>query len=80
MKARLTKWGNSLAVRIPKPIAEEAGLRQGDGLEIVANGHGQVELRARSRRLRLKELVKGINARNLHDATDWGAPAGKEIW
>ena len=44
MKAQMVKWGNSLAVRIPKPIIEEARLKEGDFLEIEA-GEGQIALR-----------------------------------
>jgi antitoxin component of MazEF toxin-antitoxin module len=36
MKAQMVKWGNSLAVRIPKPVAEEAKLKEGDPIEIEA--------------------------------------------
>ena len=48
MKAQMVKWGNSLAVRIPKPVAEEARLKEGDSLEIEAV-EGRVELRRASR-------------------------------
>ena len=34
MQAQVLKWGNSLAVRIPKPIADEAHFQVGDPLEI----------------------------------------------
>ena len=29
MRARVQKWGNSLALRIPKPFAEEVGMAEG---------------------------------------------------
>ena len=45
MKAQMAKWGNSLAVRIPKPILEKARLKEGDFLEIQA-GEGQIVRRA----------------------------------
>ena len=45
MKAQMVKWGNSLAVRIPKPVAEKAKLKEGDSLEIEAAAEGHVELR-----------------------------------
>ena len=38
--AQIVKWGNSLAVRIPKPIAEEAGVREGDPIVIEATVGG----------------------------------------
>ncbi len=45
MKTQMVKWGNSLAVRIPKPVVEEAKLKEGDALEIEAAAEGRVELR-----------------------------------
>ena len=45
MKTHMVKWGNSLAVRIPKPVVEEAKLKEGDALEIEAAAEGRVELR-----------------------------------
>ena len=32
----VSKWGNSLAVRLPKALVEELGLKAGDELEIVS--------------------------------------------
>ena len=32
---RVSKWGNSLAVRLPKAVVDELGLKAGDRLEIV---------------------------------------------
>jgi len=45
MKSRLAKWGNSLAVRIPKAVAEAASLREGDDLEFSVEPGGSVNLR-----------------------------------
>jgi len=44
MRAQMLKWGNSLAVRIPKTIAEEAKLKAGDCLEIEVAAGGTVQL------------------------------------
>ena len=44
MKTQMVKWGNSLAVRIPKPVLVEARMKEGDSLEIAA-AEGRVELR-----------------------------------
>ncbi len=80
MPAQITKWGNSLAVRLPRRVAEEAKLKQGDTLDIVVAGTGKLELRARKVRVTLAALLDRITPENLHDASDWGAPVGKEIW
>jgi antitoxin MazE len=44
MQAQVLKWGNSLAIRIPKPIADDARLQLGDPLEIAVAGDGVVQM------------------------------------
>jgi len=79
MKTLVAKWGNSLAVRLPRAAAEEAKLREGDQVQVVAR-RGRLEVRPVRRKLSLKELVAGITRENRPDATDWGAPVGRETW
>ena len=80
MKAQLTKWGNSLAIRIPKAVAEAAKLRQGDRLELAVAGPGAVEIRSAKQKPTLAQLVKGITPENRHGETDWGKQVGNELW
>lgn len=80
MKSEIKKWGNSLAVRLPKPVAEAAGLTMGDVVELVPRGKGEVEMRRAPKRPSLQELVDQITPENQHPATDWGRPRGREEW
>lgn len=80
MKTQLTKWGNSLGVRIPKHVAEAAKLKAGDELEVVPAGSGRIEVRTANRKPTLREMVRRITPENLHGETDWGPPVGKESW
>jgi antitoxin MazE len=77
-KAQIVKWGNSLAVRIPKAIAEEARLEEGDPIVIEALD-GRVELRPAERIPTLEELVAQITPENRHKEIKWGPAVGKEI-
>ncbi len=77
-KAQVVKWGNSLAVRIPKAVAEQVRLKQGDAIVIEALD-GRVELRPAERVPTLEELVAQITPENRHKELDWGPPVGKEI-
>lgn len=79
MRTRISKWGNSLAVRLPKPFAEELGLLEGAEVEIVVRG-GQLILTAANREYVLEELVDGITKENQHQESDWGRPKGREVW
>jgi antitoxin MazE len=79
MKAQMVRWGNSLAVRIPKPIAEEARLKEGDSLEIEVAAEGRVELRRASRMPTLAQLVSQITPENRYTEISTGAEVGKEV-
>jgi len=77
MKAQMVKWGNSLAVRIPKPVAEEARLKEGDALEIEV-ADGRVELRRVSKVPSLATLVSQITPENRYAEVTTGTEVGKE--
>jgi len=75
--AQIVKWGNSLAVRIPKPVAEAAGVREGDAIVIEAAA-GEISFRRKQRIPTLKELVAQITPENRYSETPTGAARGKE--
>ena len=77
---QVSKWGNSLAVRIPRGIAKEARLAEGDRLTLDLATDGSIVLRSTRRKYELRHLVSRITARNRHSETDWGPPAGRESW
>src|SRR5215471_18670297 len=78
MKAQMVKWGNSLAVRIPKPAAEKARLKEGDILEVEASAEGQIELRRARKIPTLAQLVDQITPQNRYGEISSGAARGKE--
>jgi antitoxin MazE len=80
MKTQIAKWGNSLAVRIPKAAAQAANLKAGDNLDLDVGRAGSLTLRKKKRRPTLKELLRGITPENRHPETDWGERVGNEEW
>lgn len=80
METQLSKWGNSLAVRIPKGVAEKASLREGDRLELSVAEDGAMILRPARTKLRLEDLLPGITPDNRPAETPWGTPEGGEAW
>jgi antitoxin MazE len=84
MKVAFQKWGNSLALRVPKAFADEIGASHGKAAEMtVSNGKLVIEVarsQRRQRRSRLDELVAGITPGNRHEEIDWGPPVGNEVW
>jgi len=59
---QVSKWGNSLAVRLPKTLVEELGLKEGDELEVVASKKGAIEVETREQQRR--RALERMAARN----------------
>jgi antitoxin MazE len=76
--AQIVKWGNSLAIRIPKPVAEQAGVKEGDPIVLEA-ARGQIKLVCREQIPTLKELVARITPENRYVDISAGLERGKEI-
>jgi antitoxin MazE len=59
---QVSKWGNSLAVRLPKALVEELGLKEGDELDVVAARKGTIEVETKEeRRRRAIENLTSLN-------------------
>lgn len=78
MRAQMLKWGNSLAIRIPKPVADTAKLREGDTLEIEAADEGTIRLHRVGRIPTLTQLVSQITPENRYAEISAGPEVGKE--
>ena len=78
MQARMLKWGNSLAVRIPKPIADDAHLQLGDPLEIAVAADGAVEMHRVGEVPTLAQLVAQITPENRYEEISLGVDIGRE--
>ena len=79
MTTQLAKWGNSLALRIPKNIAAEANVEDGDAVDVSVE-NGAIVVRATAASYSIEDLARGITKRNRHVETDWGVPVGNESW
>ena len=79
MKVQMVKWGNSLAIRIPKPVVEKARLKEGDSLEVEAAAEGLVELRRPAKIPTLAQLVSQITTENRYGEISTGGEVGKEV-
>ena len=80
MIIQLRKWGNSLAVRIPRSFAEDAHLTQDSPVDVSLREGAIVLSPVRPRRYRLDDLLRGVNRRNLHAEAGTGKVVGKEVW
>ena len=80
MKIRVQKWGNSLAVRIPKLLADEAGIRNGSIADIRRQDEGLVICPVKEEVYALEVLVNRITEENRHGEIGSGGCAGREAW
>lgn len=79
MRTVLKMWGNSLAIRIPKAVAEDTGLSAGQEVELtVERGRLIVSAVQPEREYSLKGLLCAITEENLHGETDFGASQGRK--
>jgi antitoxin MazE len=80
MQVRVQKWGNSLAVRIPKPLAEDAEVKEGTVLNLAVSEGKVIAVPVRKRKFSLKQMLAQVKRKNLHAEVDSGSPVGREIW
>lgn len=76
---QIARWGNSLGLRLPKALASEARIGEGDTVEVSVKD-GTITVRASPTTYTLQELVGKITPRNRHSETGWGKPTGSEPW
>jgi antitoxin MazE len=80
MKTRVQKWGNSLALRIPKSFAIEVGLQKETAIEISLTDGKLVITPVAKPKLTLKQLLSKVTKENLHHEINTGHAAGNETW
>ena len=80
MQAKIQKWGNSLALRIPKSFALNANLRQNKLVDLSIDKERIIITPIDEKEYSLDELLESVSESNLHGELDTGAPVGKEIW
>jgi antitoxin MazE len=80
METVVSKWGNSLGIRLPKNVVKENRLLEGSVLEIELS-NGVIILKPKKRmRFKLDDLLEGINESNLHGEINTGGSVGNELW
>jgi antitoxin MazE len=80
MLTKVQKWGNSLALRIPKAFALDAQI-DNDSVVEVSLVDGQIVIKpVQSPAWTLEKLLAGVNNDNIHGETDTGEAIGNEVW
>jgi antitoxin MazE len=80
MDATVKKWGNSLAIRLPRAFADELGLTDGTAVDLSLTEDGLLLTPARPAPPRLKDLLSRVTRRNVHAEVKTGPAVGREVW
>lgn len=80
MITTVQKWGNSLGVRIPRPVAKDIQLHEGSRVEILEEDNRLVIIPVARPSFSLEDMLKKINKANIHGEVDSGPAMGKEAW
>ncbi len=80
MISRIQKWGNSLAVRIPKVFADEMSLAENASIRMMLKDGALVITPNDEPQWTLEKLLAGVTAENIHGEWETGGPTGKETW
>lgn len=80
MHVQIQKWGNSLAIRIPKSFAKEIKIAQGSFVDLSTIQGKLIAKPLDEKEYSLEELLAGVTEQNLHAEVDTGNAIGKEVW
>ncbi len=80
MLTKVQKWGNSIALRIPKRFADEIHITADTAVELTIEDGKLVINPVAQPEYTLEDLLALITPENIHNEVDWGAPVGQEMW
>ncbi len=78
MAAKIQKWGNSLAIRVPKTYADALGLTEGTDVKIKIIKDKLIVSRKKKQEIKLSELLSKVTDKNLHKEIFFSKPIIKE--
>jgi antitoxin MazE len=77
MQVQVSRWGNSLGVRLPKELAQRLGIGEGSRVD-VSEDQGRIVISVERPVYTLEELLVGMTPESMHEAFDWGEDVGRE--
>ena len=81
MTTRVKKWGNALAIRLPRQVTEQFNLVDGSAVKVSPESIGIV-IRPEKKTIipSLRELARRITPANRPALVNWGKRRGREVW
>jgi antitoxin MazE len=80
MRSKVQLWGNSLALRIPKYIANQIQIKNGVEIDVSLEEEKIIIKPIKAKKESLEQLLSKIEKKNIHKEVDFGEPIGGEIW
>jgi antitoxin MazE len=80
MQTKVQKWGNSIALRIPKAFAEEMCIAPNTAVELTLTNGSLVITPLQTPAFSLEDLLAAVTAQNIHEEIDSGTAVGNEVW
>ena len=80
MRTKIQKWGNSLAVRVPRAFASELGIDDGTAVDLSIDQERLLVTPASTKARALARLVAKVTPENMHAEVPTGAVVGREAW
>ena len=77
MHVQISKWGNSLGLRLPRSLAHQLGISEGQKVNVIAEGTRLI-VEPVAPIYRLEDLLANVTPESMRDAFDWGDDAGRE--
>lgn len=80
MKTKVSRWGNSLALRLPKKLATSHRIFEDSSVEIIEKEEGLLLRPSPRERYNLDDLLKEVTKENAHEEVPDGPARGRESW
>ena len=77
MQVQVSRWGNSLGVRLPKKLARRLGIGEGSRVD-VSEDQGRIVISVERPVYTLEALLVGMTPEAMHAAFDWADDVGRE--
>ncbi len=78
METKIQKWGNSLAIRLPKTFADQTGIENGSDVHLLVEEGKIVIIPIKEKELLLEDFLSRINEANIHKEISFGSAVGRE--
>lgn len=65
-RVQISKWGNSLGLRVPRDVAAQTGLTEGSQVDVEAREDGSIVIRKAKPRYTLEKLIAGMTPDKEH--------------